>query len=330
MGMLMQTWTKPPTLIQIQTKTWIYSGPCEGGCVGGDTCCGTSCVDLSSDNRHCGECGRQCGDGLSCEDGTCVCYGIGGHLPIECLVDEACCVDAATGLPLCVNLEIGRLETDDYENTNHCGSCGTVCGDFACRSGECCYLYDPEEHTYEEGCPTPDDELPEGCGGSCGPGGTCCEDRCVNTETDEKHCGACGQSCGLGAVCIDGGCRCTYSSGGYESSMDCRSWGACCRGPSPAQEHCVNPALGEMISPDPYQIYHCGDCNQACAAPGGGHYLDTPTCTEEGRCRVATHPGLCTDSPDTCPEVPLGPQNVVLTCEDFRCVVEYDTYFFAF
>lgn len=33
--------------------------------------CGGACVDLRSDPRHCGACGRPCGAGLSCGGGVC-------------------------------------------------------------------------------------------------------------------------------------------------------------------------------------------------------------------------------------------------------------------
>jgi hypothetical protein len=36
-----------------------------------DRCCGTSCVDLASDNSNCGECGTACGQGKSCHQGQC-------------------------------------------------------------------------------------------------------------------------------------------------------------------------------------------------------------------------------------------------------------------
>lgn len=46
---------------------------------------------------------------------------------------------------------------------------------------------------------------PAGC--NCGQGQTCCNDACVNLQTDRNNCGTCGSTCGAGASCQSGSCR---------------------------------------------------------------------------------------------------------------------------
>ncbi len=41
-------------------------------CSGGETACGEICVDLASDQQHCGGCGNLCGGGDVCSAGACV------------------------------------------------------------------------------------------------------------------------------------------------------------------------------------------------------------------------------------------------------------------
>ncbi|WP_437673591.1 hypothetical protein [Sorangium sp. So ce131] len=41
------------------------------GCVPPEVSCGESCVDLRSDDEHCGDCDVRCRDHTWCVDGTC-------------------------------------------------------------------------------------------------------------------------------------------------------------------------------------------------------------------------------------------------------------------
>jgi hypothetical protein len=47
----------------------VCTGP-DGGANGAFSLCST-CVDLQSDSRNCGECGLTCGNGTACQDGGC-------------------------------------------------------------------------------------------------------------------------------------------------------------------------------------------------------------------------------------------------------------------
>jgi hypothetical protein len=106
------------------------TGTCDnGGCttIGGHDCadglsaCGAEndkgyeCVDLSQDERHCGECGTVCETG-TCENGSC-----GGGI----------CQNK--GNTIC-----GKDVTNVLTDADNCGECGIVCPEGVdCNSGVC-------------------------------------------------------------------------------------------------------------------------------------------------------------------------------------------------
>ncbi len=48
------------------------AGSCRTDCRAPEVACGTRCVDLQDDNRHCGACGVTCGPGMNhCCRGVC-------------------------------------------------------------------------------------------------------------------------------------------------------------------------------------------------------------------------------------------------------------------
>jgi uncharacterized protein YjbI with pentapeptide repeats len=83
---------------------------CTGGvcvCPSDLTECGQACVDVDTDERHCGACGNACPSGETCENGVCRC----GDNP-TCEEGLTCCSDQ------CVNL---------LTNLDHCTACGNAC-----------------------------------------------------------------------------------------------------------------------------------------------------------------------------------------------------------
>lgn len=162
-------------------------------CDEGQTCCGRTCVDVSSESAHCGGCGQSCDAAASCEDGGCVCGGV------ACGEDDACC-DIA-GAPACTAIE---------ENPQHCGACGNACGDNQiCQGGLC--LCENGDGVYEQ----------------CREGESCCPGLgCRALGSDANSCGTCGLVCNPGELCDKGVCACGDTRG--SSSPACGDGEACC------------------------------------------------------------------------------------------------------
>jgi hypothetical protein len=60
------------------------------GCQAGQSECGGSCVDTTSDSNHCGTCGNVCGSGTRCRNGMCV-----ARPPRDASTDDATFGDAS-------------------------------------------------------------------------------------------------------------------------------------------------------------------------------------------------------------------------------------------
>ena len=139
-------------------------------CSGRETACGNSCVNLFTDKKNCGVCGRTCGSEQICVNARC---------------GPAC---TKSGTSLC-NDKCVDLDTD-MEN---CGACGTECKTFLpnakgalCTNGECKI----------SGCKTDyadcDKNVVNGCE--------------VYLRTSAAHCGSCGKTCPSGQVCYNMKC----------------------------------------------------------------------------------------------------------------------------
>src|SRR5580692_11861199 len=91
------------------TGTSGTAGTSGSSCVAGQTPCGDTCVDVTTDPMNCGACGIPCSKGQSCQGGTCQCQS--GML----------CNGS------CVSFD-----------ANHCGDCTTVCSaNQVCSNGVC-------------------------------------------------------------------------------------------------------------------------------------------------------------------------------------------------
>ncbi len=130
-----------------------------------------------------------CGAGQVCEAGSCTC-GAGDRCDGECV--------------------------DVSEDPRHCGACGAACaGGERCRAGACCAPAPESCNGADDDCDQRIDEgLPSALG--CAPGETCsggacacgatCDDACVDTTADARHCGGCDRACADGLDCVDGAC----------------------------------------------------------------------------------------------------------------------------
>jgi hypothetical protein len=211
----------------------------------GGACCGGGCSDELTDDSNCGSCGQVCPTGSACAGGAClleplpdagpprcdllgcpagsVCAGSAD--PYNCVKASCgpyddnlgCVVDggAEGGLGMCC----GGQCIDEYSDSENCGACGLSCG----QNTVC----------VEQSCGLPG----FGCGGDAGPCaagstcdssgcfptsctgldngapclfGICCEQQCVDPQTDPDNMGGCGMSVAIAAghsatcnVCID-------------------------------------------------------------------------------------------------------------------------------
>jgi hypothetical protein len=124
--------------------------------------CGGTCVDTSSDDRHCGACGTACTQAEVCVEGSCQCQQgatlCGGQCSLTASDPANCGGCAGQGGQVCATGEVceeGRckaacdfatstrcgdacvnLQTD----ANNCGACGQACGNAkSCHAGVCSY-----------------------------------------------------------------------------------------------------------------------------------------------------------------------------------------------
>ncbi|MEM6957654.1 MAG: hypothetical protein AAF411_12195 [Myxococcota bacterium] len=201
--------------------------PCDPPCGVGERCCEGAdglgeCVDLLSDTRHCGRCGRACVEeerGDRCEFGNCSCgLSVEGCSGVR---SNLCCPPREDGgFPYCANLE---------RDPNDCGSCGAVCNPLQadrCDGGQCrcgenvgaC------EGTTESTC--------------CRP--TVGDIECVNLNTDIFHCGGCDIRCEPGEFCVNG--TCTLGEGECDS---CVRGNICCGGTCCFRDFCFEGMCDE-------------------------------------------------------------------------------------
>jgi hypothetical protein len=154
--------------------------------------CDGSCVDVDSDALHCGSCDAAVEAEQICSQGNAISadVGCGGRL----LCDRGC--------------------IDPLTHPFHCGACGESCKPGArCMLGRC--ECGPGTRDCGSAC--------RGCCSSrdCPMDRTCsdgecllicerplvgCMDRCVDLQTEPKHCGRCGADCGPMGSCVAGTC----------------------------------------------------------------------------------------------------------------------------
>jgi hypothetical protein len=111
------------------------------GCSEGKTRCKYRCVNLQTNERHCGRCGNRCAEGQECVDSVCQ----GGGCPpgrVE-LSNGTCAISCGTpGSPECGSCAGNCAESFEVRGTGYCyttGSSDIPCSaDSACPIGEFC------------------------------------------------------------------------------------------------------------------------------------------------------------------------------------------------
>jgi hypothetical protein len=136
-------------------------------CSYGEIPCGSSCVNVFSDRKNCGVCGRACGDQEICKEARC----------------GPACTDRGTTLcdDRCVDLDM---------DMNNCGACGSECETYLpnakgslCANGQC--IVSSCKTDYAD-C---NEKISDGCE--------------INLRLDAGNCGACGEICPSGQVCYN-------------------------------------------------------------------------------------------------------------------------------
>ncbi len=298
------------------------SSPCDGGfepppdidCPPLTERCDGRCVDVDIDERHCGRCGKRCGEGMTCSAGECVC---------------------PEGLTACA------ASCEDLQrSTRACGRCGNSCdpGEH-CVDGRCSPCPDGSERCAGRcpECPANtvahcldgrvaccgDDEQPCDRPGElfgCYPRGTDCTtatlcdgERNACDAGEAPHCGS-----GGGFYCC-GGERTTFcdvasaAEGCWDTDTDCSTirrcggrWWACDHGQTPwcgsgGNFYCCSGDYSTFCDPsfgnegcwttgtDCSTIRQCGGQWRACD-PG-----ETPHCSAAGefKCCDAERPLFC-------------------------------------
>jgi hypothetical protein len=262
------------------------------GCSEPRSACGVDCVDLSTDDRHCGRCENACGSAAVCSQGTCV---------APCAVDQARC------LGQCVS-----LATD---NAN-CGQCGERCADGLVCSGGTCRV----ECVAPLGTCPPDgaDAGPDAGAGDAAPPGP---RYCADFTSDERNCGGCSVRCAPGQECVQGQCNTSCVIGQTECSGTCRdlatdgahcgrcenacaagevcSGGTCQPSCGLPYVRCTDRCANVAIDPE-----NCGDCGRRCEPRN----VTGPTCVA-GRCgyaRCSPDHADCDGIPENGCERPVG------------------------
>jgi hypothetical protein len=224
------------------------------------TPCGGVCVDLRTDDAHCGTCERACGTDQTCTNGECLC-------DFQCCTEEDCtswanetCVQGVCVCEAntCASLQVacGRWNDGCGRDDLDCGACGVreFCNEGSCKCeagtapcgiGDACLLDDGGTCTSNTEC----------CSGACvagiciqpgescddpvdcTEGNTCCDGSCTDTSTNPQHCGSCGYACASTTeICSNGECLC---AAGYEvcgdacklsNGQSCGANAACCSG----------------------------------------------------------------------------------------------------
>jgi hypothetical protein len=109
-----------------------HCGSCSNRCRSNQTCCNGRCVNLEKNEHHCGSCGNRCPEGSECVGGTC--SAVGTNL-LRCI-----CNDTNISRFVCLSGDCNTLEADAQTICDPlCASAGGFSGSTTCQpdSPEC-------------------------------------------------------------------------------------------------------------------------------------------------------------------------------------------------
>ncbi len=161
---------------------------------------GAACDPAACDESF--DCGSKECVGLACvsffEDAGTPCRAAAN----ECDLAEVCTGDSVA------------CPTDRKRpNGSACSSDGNPCTNDVCQNGQCVHLPNTGAACADDGNTCTNDVCANGTcthpvkqdGDAC-PDGACCDGQCVDTQTDESHCGVCDLVCAAGTSCCAGKC----------------------------------------------------------------------------------------------------------------------------
>ena len=245
------------------------AGPTDAGasCAEGVTACAGACVDLQTDEAHCGACGVSCGDvpGAEerCEAGVCVLTCEAGRGDCDGDYASGCEVDLAT-------------------TSAHCGECDNACDSGPassplCSSGRCALTcevgFEDCDGDSGNGCEVDGRSDLDNCGG--------CDVRCASPPNATALCsgGDCGFTCVDGHGDCDGepdnGCEVVFAA----DTSHCGGCGVACPAPPHTVPMCSGSSCGTVCEDgfedcngvaadgceaDLSGFDNCGTCGAAC------------------------------------------------------------------
>ena len=280
----------------------------------GATECNGECVDIQSDQAHCGQCNKSCDASVP--------FCVGGECTSQC-----------TG----TMIECGGTCVDPNSDPYNCSDCGIACDEWQiCDGGECacpeglteCFGLCVDLATDATYCGACDNPCPDGA--SCVSGGCQCPvgwsecpsgsgGECVYTDRDPNNCGSCGSTCAMDEQCVGGNCTCrpglnlcSNSCVDYGSDPsycgDCTAticdgvtpWcldGNCSADCGPTLSTC-NTGPGDFCVDLSSHPLHCGSCGDPCnsneVCTGGNCITYYPT----NDCSACSAGDLCCSYPD--------------------------------
>lgn len=287
------------------------------GCGSGQSLCGSTCADLATDPRFCGDCDTTCGAGELCTEGECI-------DPDDCRNDESRC----NGFTYCNRStgecergcdgdeQCGRAERCDLE-THACVCqaslvrCPPAFGDCVDVSTDLVYCGDcntacPANHVCSEGiCMDLGDCRTNGLGCT---GFSYCDERtgsCIRGCLLDEQCAGSNELCDTEShdcVCGDGFERCPTTGGDCVDTQtdltycgDCET--SCVDGDVCDEGICVDPTDCRTNQTGCTAVSYCDQETGQCL-PGCDRQEQCPDAND--RCDLSTHSCVCKDGFTRC------------------------------
>lgn len=140
-------------------------------CNKGESLCGLTCTNLTSNSSHCGACKAACQSGYSCQGGKCT---------LSCPKGQTGC------LGKCYDLKSVNFQTD----SNHCGTCGVACpSGYQCVGGRCTLSCPKGQSDCFGSCTDvfKDKNNCGSCGNNCA-SGVCTSGKCLPCPNGQTEC----------------------------------------------------------------------------------------------------------------------------------------------